>query len=66
MAMRATTVRFSDRVWSMLEDEAAQEGVSAAQFIREATIMRLGFLQGQRSLPDAGEDAPVEAEPLRS
>ena len=57
MAMRATTVRFSDRVWAMLEDEASREGVSAAQFIREATIMRLGFLQGQRSLQDVEDEA---------
>ena len=46
--MRATTVRFSEDLWAMLEREAAQGGVSAAQFVREATILRLAMLAGMR------------------
>ena len=51
MPMRATTVRFSDTVWKLLEREAAGEGVSAAQFVRDATIMRVAYVMGQRGDP---------------
>ena len=49
--MRATTVRFSDALWSLLEREAARDGVSAAQFIRDATILRTAYAMGQRGDP---------------
>jgi GAF domain-containing protein len=52
MPMRATTVRFSDQLWNLLEREAGSEGVSAAQFVRDATIMRIAYVMGQRG--DAG------------
>jgi GAF domain-containing protein len=48
MPMRATTIRFPDSIWQLLEDEAQQEGVSAAQFIRDATILRIGAVMAQR------------------
>jgi GAF domain-containing protein len=51
--MRATTVRFSDDLWELLEAEAGTQGISAAQFVRDATIMRLGVLSGRREDPDA-------------
>ena len=50
--MRATTVRFGEDLWAMLEQEAARSGLSAAQFVREATILRLAMLAGMR-----GDDA---------
>jgi hypothetical protein len=53
MPMRATTVRFSDDLWELLETEASAEGISAAQFVRDATIMRLGVLIGRRGDPEA-------------
>jgi GAF domain-containing protein len=46
--MRATTVRFGEDLWAMLEDEAGRSGLSAAQFVREATILRLAMLAGIR------------------
>jgi GAF domain-containing protein len=46
--MRATTVRFGDALWKLLEREADREGVSAAQFIRDATILRAAYAMGQR------------------
>jgi hypothetical protein len=52
MPMRATTVRFGDALWRLLESESAREGVSAAQFVRDATIMRIAYAMGQRG--DAG------------
>lgn len=48
MAMRATTVRFGDDLWAMLEAESDRLGLSAAQFVREAAIMRLAALAGAR------------------
>jgi GAF domain-containing protein len=53
--MRATTVRFGEDLWTMLEREAAASGVSAAQFVREATILRLAMLAGMRG------DEPAQA-----
>ncbi len=52
MAMRATTVRFSGDLWELLEREAAAEGVSAAQYVRDATIMRIAFTMGRRGDED--------------
>ena len=56
MPMRVTTVRFSEDHWKQLERESTREGVSAAQFIRESTIMRTAYLMGQRG-DAAFEDA---------
>ena len=53
MPMRATTVRFSEDLWDLLEREAARQGISAAQFVREATILRAAFLIGKRGDPEA-------------
>jgi len=46
--MRATTVRFGDDLWDLLETEAFDQGISAAQFVRDSTIMRLGVISGRR------------------
>src|SRR5436305_8366869 len=51
--MKATTVRFGEDLWDMLERESGRLGVSAAQFVREATIMRVAMLAGARGDPDA-------------
>ena len=53
MGMKATTVRFGEDLWAMLERESGRLGVSAAQFVREATIIRLAMLAGSRGDPDA-------------
>ncbi len=50
--MRATTVRFSDDLWRLLEQEASSAGVSAAQFVRDATVLRIAYLMGRRGEPD--------------
>src|SRR3954468_5229705 len=57
MPMRATTVRFGEDLWAMLEQEAAHSGLSAAQFVREATILRLAMLAGMRG--DDGAQATL-------
>jgi hypothetical protein len=51
--MKATTVRFGEDLWAMLEREARELGVSTAQFVREAAIMRVAMLAGTRGDPDA-------------
>jgi GAF domain/Ribbon-helix-helix protein, copG family len=48
MPMRATTVRFSDDLLRLLEREAEREGVSVAQFIRDASVMRAAYAMGRR------------------
>ena len=52
MPMRATTVRFAESLWTLVEQEAEREGVSAAQFIRDASIMRAAYAMGRRGDPD--------------
>jgi GAF domain-containing protein len=53
--MRATTVRFNESLWQLLDEEARREGVSAAQFVRDATVMRIAYSMGRRADPRAGE-----------
>lgn len=55
--MRATTVRFSEDLWELLELEAQRDGVSAAQFVRDSTLLRIGVLAGRRG--DAAAQASV-------
>jgi GAF domain-containing protein len=57
MPMRATTVRFDNALWRLLERESGREGVSAAQFVRDATILRIAYAMGQRG--DAGFEEAV-------
>jgi hypothetical protein len=51
--MRATTVRFSDDLWGLLERESARHGISAAQFVRDSTILRIAFLAAERGDAEA-------------
>jgi GAF domain-containing protein len=51
--MRATTVRFSEDQWELLEREARRQGVSTAQLVRDAAVLRVGFLMGRRGDPEA-------------
>jgi GAF domain-containing protein len=52
MPMRATTVRFGEDLWALLEREAATQGVSSAQFVRDAAILRLAHLAAERDAPE--------------
>jgi len=52
MPMRATTVRFAESLWTLVEREAQREGVSAAQFIRDASVMRAAYAMGRRGDPE--------------
>src|SRR3954454_14676902 len=42
MPMRATTIRFSDDLWEDLAREGGRRGLSAAQFIRDSTLLWIG------------------------
>ena len=48
MPMRATTIRFADDLWDLLETEASSQRISVAQFVRDAAMLRLGALGEQR------------------
>ena len=48
MPQRSTTVRFDDDLWELLVQEAADGGVSTAQFVRDSALLRLGFLAERR------------------
>jgi hypothetical protein len=71
MPMRATTVRFSEALWTLVEREADRDGVSAAQYVRDATILRTAYAMGRRGDADfedaiaraAGREEPSDPEP---
>jgi GAF domain-containing protein len=58
MPMRATTVRFDEALWQLVEREAAREGVSAAQYVRDAAVLRAAYEMGRRG--DADFEASIE------
>jgi GAF domain-containing protein len=62
MTMRATTVRFGDDLWQLLEDESSRQGISTAQFVRDAAIVRLASLAGGRGDDDAEQSIEAIAE----
>lgn len=53
--MHATTVRFSDDLWELLEQEALGTGVSVAQFVRDAALLRVASVRARRGEADADE-----------
>ena len=60
MGMRKTTIRLSDRLWALIQTEAELEGVTGAQYMREAIIARVFYEQGKRGAAFGdGHDAVV-------
>jgi len=53
MGLKATTVRMSEDLWELLEEEAARQGVSAAHVVRDSVLLRLGHLSAARGDSDA-------------
>ena len=58
MAMHATTVRFTEDLWELIEGEAARQGVTVAQFVREAALLRVASVMGRRG--EEGADDALE------
>ncbi len=41
MTLRPTTIRFAARTYDLLQQESSEQGVSFAQYVREAVLLRL-------------------------
>lgn len=41
--MRIQSIRFSEALWAEIQDAAAEEGISASEYVRESTVFRLGM-----------------------
>jgi len=46
--LKAATIRVSQDLWSLLEEEAARQEISVSQFVRDAALLRVGHLTGSR------------------
>jgi hypothetical protein len=55
--MHQTTVRFGRDLWEVLEQEAERLGVSAAQYIRDATLARLAYAAASQQEAIASREA---------
>ena len=51
--LRKTSLRITDALYRAIEEEAAREGTTAAQYIRDSALMRLAYEAGRRG--DEGE-----------
>lgn len=61
MGMRKTTIRLSDRLWALIQAAAEDEGITAAQYMREALIARVFYDQGARG-EGFGPTGPADLE----
>ena len=49
--MHQTTVRFGPDLWLELAAEAQRAGVSVAQYVRDAALMRVAYTRGREGDP---------------
>lgn len=56
MPMRNVTLRFGGRVWELIQEEAAIDGISASQYVREAALARAIHAQAKRDPKRLWED----------
>jgi hypothetical protein len=54
--MRATTIRFTPELWALLQREASREGVSVAQYVRDAALFRVAYSAGLRREQQPGDE----------
>ena len=52
MPLKAATIRVSPELWTLLEREAARQEISVSQFVRDAALLRVGYLAGARGDED--------------
>jgi GAF domain-containing protein len=52
MPLKAATIRVSQDLWALLEEEAARQEISVSQFVRDAALLRVGHLAGARGDDD--------------
>lgn len=64
--MRATTIRFTPELWALLQREATREGVSVAQYVRDAALFRVAYSAGIRREQEPGGDAEPAGQPLQA
>jgi hypothetical protein len=50
--MRRQTLRFGESLWDLIEDEANRDGVSGAQWIRDAALARAMWERQRRGESD--------------
>jgi hypothetical protein len=50
--LKAATIRVSPELWELLEQEAARQEISVSQFVRDAALLRVGYLAGVRGDDD--------------
>jgi len=50
--LKAATIRVTQDLWSLLEEEAARQEISVSQFVRDAALLRVGYLAGARGDDD--------------
>jgi hypothetical protein len=66
--MKATTIRFPNDLWELLEREARKQGISTAQYVRDAALYRVAFSAGAATGADSDEGRawlpPAEEAPL--
>jgi hypothetical protein len=61
--MRATTIRFTPELWALLQREATREGVSVAQYVRDAALFRVAYSAGVRREQEPEEASQALADP---
>jgi GAF domain/Ribbon-helix-helix protein, copG family len=52
VALKAATIRVTPDLWGLLEEEAARQEISVSQFVRDAALLRVGYLAGVRGDDD--------------
>jgi hypothetical protein len=65
MGVRATTIRFPNDLWEQLEREARKQGISVAQYVRDAALYRVAFSAGAASDDESRRDATWRPPPRR-
>ena len=61
--MKITTLRLTERLWTLLEAQARTEGASASQLIREGAMMRLGYALGKQGREVSAKGSPASRTP---